>query len=251
MRILGRTISGALAFLLTVSFLHSGEDTEVRAIIAKGIRAHGGEAAKFKGMVMKGAGTFYGLGEGIPFSAEWQIQGQSQERVAMEIKVMDQALNYTQVVNGDKGWVKINTEVNTMPAAQLTEEREEIYARWVSSLEPLKDKAFKLASVGEVQVDGKAALGVRVSHKGKRDVNLFFDKAGGLLVKMETQVKDVKGGGDKDMTQEVLFANFKDFMDIKHPTKITINRDGKLFVEVEMSEIRAVEMIEESVFGQP
>jgi hypothetical protein len=250
---LGRTVSGALVLMVAITAAHSGEEKDLRAVIARGILARGGEAneAKVKGVIMKGAGTFYGLGEGIPFIGEWHFQGNNQARATLEIKVMDQALTFTQVVNGDKGWVKFNDEVKTMPKEELAEEKAAMYAKWVSSLLPLKDKAFKVAGVGEVKIGEHAATGVRVSHDGKRDINLFFDKASGLLVKTENQVKDVKGGGDREMSEETLFADYKEFKGIKYPTKITINRDGKPFVEAGMTDIRPLEMVADDVFGQP
>src|SRR5207302_6498712 len=110
-------------------------------------------------------------------------------------------LTLTHVIHGAKGWVKFNDEVKAMPDEELGEEKEEMYARWVASLVPLKDKAFKLAALGEVKVGDSAAVGVRISHDGRRDVNLFFDKSSGLLVKQEHPVKDVKGGGGKEMSQ--------------------------------------------------
>jgi hypothetical protein len=250
---LGRTVSGALVLMVAITAARSGEEKDLRAIIARGLQARGGEAreAKYKGVTMKGAGTFYGLGEAIPFTGEWQFQGHEQSRSTLEIKVMDQTLAFTQVVNGEQGWSKFNDEVKAMPREELAEEKASMYAKWVASLLPLKDKGFKLAGVGEVKVGERAAIGVRVSHDGKRDINLFFDKASGQLVKTETQVKDVKGGGDREMTEEVFLADYKEFQGIKYPTKITINRDGKPFVEAGMTNIHPQEMVDAAVFGQP
>jgi hypothetical protein len=253
MKILGRVAGVAIVLTMVVGVSQSGEEKDLRAIIAKGIKAMGAEGteAKYKAATLKGAGTYYGLGEGIPYSAEWFFQGQNQARANLEIKVMNQTLAYTQIVNGDKGWVKLNDEVKDMPANELAEEKEEMYAKWVCSLVHLHDKAFNLAPLGEVKVDNKAATGVRVSRDGKRDVNLFFDKASGLLVKSEHQVKDVKGGGDREMSQETFYADYKPFEGIKHPTKIHMNRDGKIYVEVEMTEVRSLPTLDDAIFAKP
>jgi hypothetical protein len=253
MGIFARIMSGAMLLTLAAGPVRAGEDKDLRATIAKAVQAVGGEArqAKYQGMTMKGSGTFYGLGEGIPFVGEWHFQGHKQSRFVLEIKVMNQALTFTQIVNGDKGWVKFNEEVKAMPEGELAEEKEDMYAKWVCSLLPLKDKAFKLTALGEVKVDDKTAQGVRVSREGKRDINLYFDKTSGLLVKSEHQVKDVKGGGDKDMSQETIFADYKEFKGTKYPTKIHIKRDGNQFVDADMTEIRPVEMVDEAMFAQP
>ena len=42
-------------------------------------------------------------------------------------------------------------------------------------------------------------MGVKVESKGHRDVNLFFDKGSGLLVKAEFIIKDIMGGADKEV----------------------------------------------------
>src|SRR3954468_11085065 len=98
--------------------------------------------------MLKGAGTFYGLGEGIPYTGEWQFQGQKQMRYTLEIKVMDQTLTVTQIVNGDKGWAKINDDVKDLAKDELAEEQEAMHAKWVALLVPLKDKAYKLSALG-------------------------------------------------------------------------------------------------------
>src|SRR4051794_23876827 len=90
-----RLLSVAFVVVLTVSSLHSGEEKDVRALIVKAIQAKGGEEiqAKYKGLVMKGTGTFYGLGDGIPFSGEWYYEGKAmRNRATIEIKNMNNVL---------------------------------------------------------------------------------------------------------------------------------------------------------------
>jgi hypothetical protein len=245
--------AGLAVLMLAVAPVCSDEETDLRTTIARAIQAKGSRDSdsKYKALTMKGTGTFHGLGEAIPFSGEWHFQGNKQSRFTLEIKVMNQALSFTQIVNNDKGWVKFNDEIKDMSQEELAEEKQAMYAKWVANLVPLKDKAFKLASLGEVKVDEKGALGVRVSYAGQRDVNLFFDKASGLLVKVEHQVKDVKGGGDKEMSEETFFADFKEFKKIKYPTKVTIKRDDKPYVEAEMTDIQPLESVDDALFAKP
>ncbi len=71
------------------------------------------------------------------------------------------------------------------------------------------------------------------------------------MVKTEFQVKDVKGGGDNEVAQETFYSRFKEANGTKFPTKVDIKRDGKQYVDVEMSEVRPLENIDDSLFGQP
>jgi hypothetical protein len=230
-----------------------GDQADVRAVIDKAVKAMGGEAnlSRQKAMSLKGTGTFYGMGEGIPFNGEWSLQALRQMKAAIEGKAGDQTFRFVRVINGDKGWVKFNdTPTKEMSKEEVAEGHEELYTGWVATLAPLKDKAFKLAPLGDVKVEGNDAVGVRVSREGHRDVSLFFDKASGMLVKTESMVKDIEGGG-KELTQEAYQSDFKEVDGVKHAMKTLLKRDGKRFVEVQWSEVRPAEKLDDSVFAMP
>lgn len=251
---IGRRAFGiALVLLAAVGVARSDDDQNLRAVIAKAVKARGSAAseAKYKGLEMKGTGTYYGLGEGIPFTGDWHMEGKAKTRYTLEIKVMDQTLTITQVINGDKGWKKINDTVAALSADELAEEKAEQYAKWVTSLTPLKDKAFKLAALGEVKIGDRPATGVRVSHAGQRDINLYIDNGNHLLVKTEYQVKDTKDGNNNEVAQETFYSNFKEAKGLKHPTKVEIKRDGKRYVDAEMNDYIPLENVDDSLFAQP
>ena len=247
-----RTILIGIFILSTVGVLQSGDQADVRAIIDKAIKAQGGadKIAKYPASTFKISGTFYGLGEGIPYTGEWAVQGPKQIRFVIESKVMDVTFKFTRVVNGDKGWVKINDDVTSdMAKDELDEEKAKLYAGWVQSLLPLKDKSFELSLVGEAKVMDKPAIGIRVSKKGQRDVNLYFDKATSLMVKSELRTKDVMVG--QEYTQVTYFQDYKDFQGVKRATKILQHKDDKRLVEGVITETRPMEKLEDSVFAKP
>jgi hypothetical protein len=157
---------------------------------------------------------------------------------------------FVAVCDGKKGWRRINDDVTEMSEEQLAEQKHGQYHGAVVSLAPLlKDPDYKFTLLGESKVEGKPAVGVRVAKPGRRDVSLYFDKDTGLLVKSESRGKDV----DRDMefTQETLYADYKDFGGVKHPTKQTIKRDGALFLENEVLELKPAEKLDDSVFSKP
>jgi hypothetical protein len=141
------------------------------------------------------------------------------------------------VLNGDKGWMQTMGETKEMDAEQLAEQKETNYAGYVATLLPLKDKAYTLTSLGEVKVGDRPALGVKVSSKGHRDVELYFDKDTNLLIKSQTRVKSREQEG-KEMDQESLYADYKEVDGAKVPMKVTINREGKVYVESENSDLK-------------
>ena len=160
--------------------------------------------------------------------------------------------SFVRVVNGDKVWEKMGDDATALDDKdKIKEAKEEVYADWVSSLLPLvKGKGFKLEPLGEVKVDGKPAAGVRVSHEGHRDLNLFFSKDTGLLVKSEHTVKDFLDGGNEKMA-ETLYSDYKEVGGVKRPMKLVINHDGKKYVEAELSDYEAKEKIDASQFDKP
>lgn len=253
MRKFGLGAASLAALLLLANAVQSGEEKDLRAIIEKAVKAHGGDdkLAKLETVTMKSKGNYYGMGEGIPYTAEFAVQGPKQRRFTLSFSANGMEFKIVQVVNGDKSWEKLGDDVKELKGEELEEQKHALYASWVTSLRPLKEKEFKLSTLGEVKVEGKAAVGVRVSKKGQRDINLFFDKTEGMLVKLEHVVKDVKGGGDKELTEETFFSEYKDFGGAKQPTKIDIKREGKLYVDVVVTEISPQEKLEKSTFERP
>src|SRR5262249_25457178 len=54
----------------------------------------------------------------------------------------------------------------------------------------LKDRDYQLAPLPDEVVEGRPAHRIRASHPGRADVDLYFDKESGLLVKAATKVGD-------------------------------------------------------------
>ncbi len=225
------------------------EQADLKALIDKAIKVAGGEAnlARFQTYVFKGKGTFYGMGNGIDYTGEWTIQMPGKMRMQIE-GTGDAKFTIIRVSNGDKVWSKFGDMVQEVTnKEELAEAKEDSYARWVVTLLPLKAKAFQLAPLGEIKVGDRPAIGVRVSHKGHRDVSLYFDKDKGTLLKSETVVKD-KG---QEVTQETLYSDYKEVGGARRAMKVLINRDGKKYVESEVTEMEPKEKLDDSVFGKP
>jgi outer membrane lipoprotein-sorting protein len=231
------------------------EKTDCKAVIEKAIKAAGGEEklAKAKAFTFKMKGKFYGMGEGIDYTGEVAIQLPDKSRVKIDGEIDNKKVTFfTAVTNGDKVWRKMGDgeAEQVTDKDKLAEAKEERYAERVISLLPLvKEKDFKLEPLGEAKVDGKPAVGVKVSQKGHRDVNLFFDKDSGFLVKSERTVKDEQT--DKELTEERIYSDYKESGGIKRFTKMVMNRDGKKYVEAEISDFEVKDKIDDAEFGKP
>jgi hypothetical protein len=237
------------ACLMVAASGRADEQADLQKIVDKAIKAHGTPAAKHKATVSKMKGKFYGMGEGIDFTADLKTQDPGQSRMDFSLEVMGQTFEFIQTMNGDKGWKSLGGNVEDLSKEELDEGKETIYAERLTRLAPLKEKGYKLSALGEKKVGDRPALGIKVSHDGHRDVNLYFDKENGLLRSTERRAKDVMAG--QEFAQETLYENYKAVDGVQHPHKVTINRDGKAFVDAQITEFKRLDELDASTFAKP
>ncbi len=227
--------------------------TEARALVERAIKAHGGAEAvgKFKASVVGFKGTFHGMGEEIPMTGEVSTFGAENLKADVEVEAGGQKFRVVNVVAGDKGWNKIAADTKEMGKDEVAEAREQQHAGWVASLAPLVGggAGYALAPAGELLVNDKAALGVKVSAKGRRDVTLYFDKATGLLARFDATVKDE--GSGREVAQETVTVGYTDVQGTRQSAKFRVTRDGKLYLEGEATSHQLSESLDPGVFARP
>ena len=223
---------------------------EPRDIIAKAIKAHGGEAvlAKQKAAQLKTKGKINlpGVGE-AEFSQETAFMLPDKFKDQMELKVAGQTVNVLTIVNGDK----VALEVNGNAVNEVDKVKDAIkdvgHVMEVARMVGLKDKGYELSIIGDDKVEGKRVVGVRVSKKGEKDVSLYFDKETALLAKLEFRTTDQATGNE--VTEERMpseYAKNKDGVPV--PKKIVVKRDGKAFLEAEVLDMKYFEKLDDSEF---
>jgi hypothetical protein len=241
-----------VAMLLVASALVSArivrgtdDQADARAIVAKAIRAAGGEEklSRYQGQTWKEQATYIGRGDPEHYEATYAAQWPDKLKVAI-------ASQFTLVLNGEKGWMKTDGKKRDMSKQELEEHGEGTYAVWLMSLLPLRESAFELTALGQQQVGDRAAAGVRVRRHGHGDVSLYFDQETGLLLRCDTRYKDARTGSEID--QEMTFSAYRDQdgSGVKSPTKVSIRRNGKQVVEADM-EFKHVERLDERLFSKP
>jgi hypothetical protein len=226
---------------------------DAKAIIEKGIAAVGGaeKLGKNKALTWKAKGKVDLMGNSIEFSGDWSVQPPKQMKNQIEIDFNGMKTAIVSVINGDKGWRSFAGNTMELEGDDLAEAKEELYAGRVSTLLALTtEPGFKLASLGESKVGDKTAVGVKVSHEGHRDISLFFDKDSGLLIKNSRRIKDIMAGG-QEMDQDTFLSDYQDFDGVKRYKKMSIKRDGKDFIELQISEYKAVESLPDATFSKP
>jgi hypothetical protein len=222
-------------------------DDEAGAILDKAIKAHGGmeKLTKIKAGRAKNKGKIELLG-GLDFSQEVVYLIPDRFKETIELDVMGQQFKVVSVSNKGEAFITRNGEKVDLDDKLKAELKEGGHAMKVARLVPLKDKAFTLSALGEMQVEGKPAVGIKVSAKGFRDINLYFDKKTGLIAKVERRVLDAMSG--EEVNEERIVQEYQKVDGLPVAKKLLINRDGKKFMEVEVVEYKYLDTVDENEF---
>lgn len=226
-------------------------ENRARAILERAIKAHGGDVRinRSRNTHLKlNAKAIVPPDEETPFHLEIFMQLPDKYRSVLTTTVQNTPVVRTVIVNGDKGWMTVNGQGKELSAKELAEAKEQMYAEWVCRLITLRDSDCVLQAMDETKIENRPVQVVNVTRKGRRDVNLFFDKQTGLLVKMEHIVRDHQG---LDSSQEVVFIGYRDTSGPKHWSRIIVFNDNKRIFEAELAEVRFPERFDERLFQKP
>jgi hypothetical protein len=228
------------------------QDDDSRALVLKAMQAHGGKKNlnKYPAAQIKLKGEVEVMGVQAKFTGEMFFLLPDKMKNIMTVEVNNMNLDIIQVFDGKQFHMKVAGQAIELKDDDLIKEtKASLYCEKVASLMDLDDPAYKLSSLGEVQVSNKPAVGIRVSREGQRDVNLFFDKQSHLLVKYEFRAKDFMG--QMEVTQEKLVSDYKEVMGVQTATKMTMLHDGKKAMDLEVIETRFAETFDDSYFTKP
>jgi hypothetical protein len=243
--------AGAMALLAVLASVARADEKEAKAILAKGIKALGGEEklAKAKAFTYKTKGTITLNESDSEFTSQATAQGLNRYRSEFQGEFGGNKVKGVTVIDGDKGWQKFGEMGGEIPKERLANEKRNVAIILIPiTLLPLKGKGFKIDTAGEEKVDGKAALGLKVTGPDGKDFKLFFDKDAGLPVKVVAKVRGFMG---QEVTQETTLGGYKDFAGIKKATKIETKRDGEKFMKTEITEFKVLDKVDPKTFAEP
>jgi hypothetical protein len=250
-----RLLAGlSTACLLSLGTSARAADDQPKDILEKAIKAHGGEElmTKYKAGITKSKGkiTVPGVGE-VEFSQEtaYMIPDKFKESIQMTINGMN--INVITRIVGDKNSIEVNGKEMDVPEALKDALKNAGHMIKVAKLVPLlKEKGFELSLIGVEKIEDKPAIGIRVTAKDQKDINLYFDKKTNMMVKMEFRSTDPFT--QKECNEERIILEYgKDKEGLATPKKVLIKHDNEKFLELEVSEIEFLEKLDESEFKKP
>lgn len=237
------TVTGILAMSGAARAQESPKD-----LLERAYKAQGGyeKIAKLKATLVKGKGIIYLPVAEVSFTSEGASQFPDKFKSTLQFEINGMKVTQVQTLLGDKVTITINGNPQELDDNMKKEIKEQVYVEHVTSLIPLRESSFTLTALGESKVDGKPALGVKVASKGHRDVTIYFDKDTALILKAAYQAYDPLTM--KEVAQEQFYRDYKDQAGIKYPTKSLVNQDGKKFMEIEVTDYKALEKLDDSAF---
>jgi hypothetical protein len=226
---------------------------EARDLLEKAVQALGGakNVAKLRSLHEKYDGHVF-LGDNrLALKAEGAVQLPGKFRLQMDLEANNRKATIIDLIDGDKGQRDQNGGVKPLEGELLVGVRRALRNLHAAGTLPelLRDKAYTLSPLGELRLNERPAVGVKVSRQGRADANLYFAKDNHLLVKVEWRGPSIDL--QQETTWEALFSNYKESDGVRQPRSILVNVDGKKYMEVEVSEIRFVERIDDGMFTRP
>jgi hypothetical protein len=219
-------------------------DDTAKTTIEKAIKAHGGAEALAK-LKVRQEKTEITYSKTEIYTTDSLIQLPDREKSTVR-----GPSNYMVIhgINGDKIWNTFNGKPGEETAESLKLTKERLHANYVVTLAPLlKEKRFTLSPLTEIKVNDRPALGVKVTAKDHADVDLYFDKDTGLLVKSEA----TRPFDGKDIVMSTVYSEYKEAHGLKWPRKRVDYWDEKQTRETEITELKFLDKIDDSEFAKP
>jgi hypothetical protein len=230
----------AAAVLATPAF---AQDT-TKAVVEAAIKATGGEATLKKfpagSSLMKGKMILNGTD--VPFTGSMVFSVPGKVRMELTAELGGQKLAIVQVVDGAKVKQSENGKVvENMTEAAKTELQQAALLQEISLLYPLLDATKYTLKEGKGTVLTHAVV-VESKDMKLKPVTLYFDKDNGLLRKMTRDGLNPTGA---KVAEETLYDDYKDAGGIKVPMKSQVMHDGKLFLDIVVTEFKPLDKTDE------
>jgi hypothetical protein len=229
--------------------------TDPRAIVQKAIDAMGGEQklAAYKTTVSKGTCTFYGNGRGINCTGEWSEQLPEKLKASYVMDIGGRKMTRVEIITKDAGWTVMGGRTRAASAEHVAEVHEGLEALYASTLLfPLKEPIYQLSYTGESTIEGRPAVGIKVSRKvaekEHREFTLYFDKEQGYLVDLQIRTKGMEG---REVSQDTIYSGYRDFDGVRSHSKSVTKRDGKIFLETEITDFKTPDQLPPHTFDKP
>jgi hypothetical protein len=238
--------------LLAPSALWAQQQETPQQIVERAIAAHGGKErlARVRSDRVRISGTLHvGGGSAVAFSNETTIQLPTRFKSVVRITVGKREQTVVHLFDGEHAAILVDGTAQPVSSVHIAQMRQTLQLDHVLRLVPLlADSEFHLAAIGEATINGRPAVGIRVTGHGQRDVRLYFDRPSGLLVKSE---QTLDGPAGKDVRHEAYYSGYRDLGGYRRPGKIVAFRDGNKVMEADLISAIPLDHVDPAEFTRP
>lgn len=218
-----------------------------RALLDRAIAALGGEKLLSAPHALTGKSKGTVTGDRTAVSNTWTVQG-------LDRLLWDSELGTSTFKIGlgaKSAWISGNgNPANDIPKEHADVFRKGIVAlRVAESLVDLRGKGWKLSSLGELKIDDRPAVGIKAERKGEPAIDLYFDRK--TLLPVQAELRLPKPGESAEMVVAGRFSDYRKVAGRQHFHKLTVTNDGKAVLEMERSEIKVIDRLDDATFEKP
>jgi hypothetical protein len=226
---------------------------EAKALLERAIKAQGGEE-KLKAAqaaTFKTKGNVLADGQQVELGGDATVQGDGHYRWSASITFMGRTENGVIVITPEKIWGKGGNQANAEEAPAEAAFVRDVFRtiRLPQNLTALRAKDVTLSHLGELKVDDRVTVGLKVATKDRPDVDLYFDKETSLPLRAEIRVKEPGEANEK--VYAFTFTDYKDVNGVKMFGKFSLKRDDKVTMEMELSDFQFPGQLGADAFAKP
>jgi hypothetical protein len=226
-------------------------EDDAKTVLAKAVKAYGGDKAfarwncgyvkyKTKGGIIPAV-----LGEATGEDT-FQLPGHFKRQVRTAFAGRETSMVF--VINNGKGWSKRGDAPAQPIDNDFTEKTEHLFAgfcgpSWLSRLDP------RLTKLDAEKVDGREALVVRAESDELGQMDLYFSKETGLLLKSKRRLPGTDP--DKSAPLETTYEDYKEVDKGMIPMRIKGHQGGKLILDLTLIEVKFADKFDEGTFAKP
>jgi outer membrane lipoprotein-sorting protein len=233
--------------MLLAQPLQADDAAKAQKLIDRAIQAMGGNKAleKTRNTIFEDKGTYHGMGAELPYEGRFVFSFPGRYR--MEISG-----EFVSVTDGDKAWVSVMGMTMDLDGVALETAKAAVLAQNAMSLIPLQkpNKEFKLSLAEAENVEGEDCEGINIDRESMPTCTIHFSKKTGLVKKTKCTTK-ASELDYKEVTDETIFHEYKEVDGVLSVMKMSILRDGKKYVESNVSSVSYPETLDASEFKKP
>ena len=252
-----RSLATVLAWSLASVGPARADDAEVKAVIDKAVAALGGEAALARvgafSFRLRDSSLIGNPGSLVETTSKVVARGAGQCRYEYfrgDLILDHDPPHEVMILDGDKNWLKQDGNATTSVGGGMLASLAVSHLLQVASLNlaPLRDKANRVEPAGGEDVDGRPAVGLKVTRPDGLGFTIFFDKAAGLPVRRRGT-----GGSGETLTGTV--HGYQDVGGLKVPTLQRWSSEGgnirnRTWV-TEITDFKALKAVDPATFARP